>query len=117
MRGLLDGDGSIINKLARADTTRRDDYYWEYLRTQLVSASRAHVEWLRCRALEVLKLHGYIALQRGRDGRHDEYTLRFGKRASLVLLPLLYSDSDAPRLTRKWRVWDDYRARHPEVAG
>ena len=87
------------------------------LRTQLVSASRAHVEWLRCRALEVLKLHGYIALQRGRDGRHDEYTLRFGKRASLVLLPLLYSDSDAPRLTRKWRVWDDYRARHPEVAG
>src|SRR5438445_346368 len=28
-RGLLDGDGSIINKLARADTKRRSDYYWE----------------------------------------------------------------------------------------
>lgn len=112
MRGLLDGDGSIINKVARADTKRRDDYYWEYLRTQFVSASRAHLEWVRGRALDVLGLDGYIALQRGRDGRHDRYTLRFGKRASLVLLPLLYADRDAPCLTRKWRVWNTHRSTH-----
>jgi len=40
------------------------------------------------------------------------YTLRFGKRASLQLLPLIYADPDAPRLTRKWGVWAEYRKRH-----
>jgi hypothetical protein len=112
VRGLLDGDGSIINKLARADTKGRSGYRWEYLRTQFVSASRRHIEWLRSRILEVLKLDGYISLARGRDGRHDMYTLRFGKRDSLLLLPLLYADSNAPRLTRKWRVWASYVERH-----
>jgi hypothetical protein len=101
LRGLLDGDGSIINKVARADTKRRNDYYWEYLRTQFVSASHAHVLWLHDRVREVLKLDGYVALARGRDGRHDQWTLRFGKRSSLLLLPLLYADPTAPRLTRK----------------
>jgi hypothetical protein len=112
IRGLLDGDGSIINKRARADTKRRNDYYWEYLRTQFVSASRSHVEWLHDRVLQVLELDGYVALARGHDGRHDMHTLRFGKRTSLVLLPLLYADRCAPRLTRKWRVWTDYLERH-----
>lgn len=111
-RGLLDGDGSIINKLARADTKGRPGYRWEYLRTQFVSASRPHVDWLHRRILSSLKLDGYIALARGRDGRHDQYTLRFGKRDSLVLLPLLYADPDSPRLTRKWNIWADYAKRH-----
>jgi hypothetical protein len=111
-RGLLDGDGSIINKRARADTKRRNDYYWEYLRTQFLSASRPHIEWLHDRFLKLLELDGYIASARGRAGRHDMYTLRFGKRASLVLLPLIYADRGAPRLTRKWRVWADYVERH-----
>ena len=77
-----------------------------------MTASRDHVEWLRSKALDVIGVDGYVALNRGRDGRHDQYTLRFGKRASLVLLPLLYADPDAPRLTRKWRVWDTYRSTH-----
>ena len=34
-RGLLDGDGSIMNKTARADVGRHDDYYWEYLQTKV----------------------------------------------------------------------------------
>ena len=38
LRGLLDGDGSIINKRARADTGRTRDYQWEYLRTTFLSA-------------------------------------------------------------------------------
>jgi hypothetical protein len=42
-RGLLDGDGSIMNKVARADTKRRSDYRWEYLQTKFVSASLAHI--------------------------------------------------------------------------
>jgi len=46
-RGLLDGDGSLINKVYRADTGRRADYYWEYLITRFLSASRAHLVWLQ----------------------------------------------------------------------
>jgi len=44
VRGLLDGDGSIVNAVWRADTTRRSNYYWEYLRTKFVSGSRKHLE-------------------------------------------------------------------------
>jgi len=29
LRGLLDGDGSVINKLYRADTGAHNDYHWE----------------------------------------------------------------------------------------
>jgi hypothetical protein len=112
LRGLLDGDGSIINKRARADTGRRRDYYWEYLRTSFLSASRAHIVWLRERIAAAYGLDGYIAIARARDGHHEMYTLRFGKRASLDLLPRIYADPHALRLTRKWRVWADYQKRH-----
>ena len=112
VRGLLDGDGSIMNKRARADTGRRVDYYWEYLQTRFVSASPSHIEWLAARVRTCLGIKGYVAFSRARDGRRPQYTLRFGKRTSLRLLPVLYADPTAPRLTRKWRVWADYVARH-----
>jgi hypothetical protein len=112
LRGLLDGDGSIINKRARADTKRSQTYYWEYLRTCFLSASRGHIVWLRDRIHAAFGLEGYVAFARARDESAEMYTLRFGKRASLQLLPLIYADPDAPRLTRKWRVWTEYRKRH-----
>jgi len=112
MRGLLDGDGSIINKRARADTKRSKTYHWEYLRTNFLSASRAHILWLRDRIDAAFGLEGYVAVARARKGRTEMYTLRFGKRASLQLLPRIYADPAAPRLTRKWRVWAEYRKRH-----
>jgi len=114
-RGLLDGDGSIMNKSARADTGRRSDYYWEYLKTKFVSASRAHVEWLQARLRSHVGVSGYIEWTRARDDRRDLYALRYGKRESIRLLPLLYADPDAPRLRRKWLIWIDYLSRHPSA--
>jgi len=112
VRGLLDGDGSIMNRTARADTKRRSDYRWEYLQTKFVSASRNHLIWLRERLREATGLEGYLMTNKARDGRHACYALRFSKRGSETLLPLLYSDPTAPRLTRKWGIWADYAARH-----
>ena len=45
VRGLLDGDGSIVNGTWRADMTRRPDrfYYYEFFRVQFASAS--HATW------------------------------------------------------------------------
>lgn len=120
-RGLLDGDGSIINERARADVGRRDDYYWEYLQTKFVSASRPHLDWLKAKLDAALGVNGLIITRTPRERRHACYTLRYSKRDSHQLLPALYKDTSVPRLSRKWRVWARYVKRHrlllpPELA-
>ena len=112
-RGLLDGDGSIMNKTARADVGRRDDYYWEYLQTKFVCGSRPHLEWLKGRLKKALGVDGLIITRAARGNRHASYTLRYGKIASHRLLPHIYQNTSAPRLSRKWRVWAGYVKRHP----
>jgi len=114
VRGLLDGDGSVINKVYRADTGRRSDYYWEYLITSFKSASRPHLEWLQTRLLCVTGQMGNLAEMKTRiprPNRHPFFELRYGKRSSLVLLPLIYP-ADAPCLERKRAIWLDYADRH-----
>jgi hypothetical protein len=96
-RGLLDGDGSIINKTTRADVGRRDDYYWEYLQTKFVCGSRPHLEWLKGRLKQSLGVDGLIITRAARGNRHASYTLRYGKVASHRLLPQIYRDTSAPR--------------------
>ena len=39
------------------------------------------------------------------------YQLKYGKHASLTLLARMYADPDAPRLARKWRIWEAYLGR------
>ena len=107
-RGLLDGDGSIVNGIWRADTTRRADYYWETLRTKFVSGSRKHLEWLHDRLRTALPLRGWIT-KKAYDGA---WALLFGKSDSLQLLPRLYPTSDVPCLLRKRAIWDNYQQRH-----
>ena len=110
-RGLLDGDGTILNKTYRADTSGATDYRWEYLQTKFVSASHTHLEWLRVRLREIVGVEGY--LQRfHREGAGSMSELRYGKRASMVLLPALYEDPAAPRLERKFAIWHAYAGRH-----
>lgn len=110
-RGLLDGDGSIVNGVWRADTTRRSDYYWEFLRTQFVSGSRRHLEWLHERLRIALPLRGWIT--------HNDraWALCFGKADTHQLLPRLYPDPDVPCLLRKRAIWEDYQARHSRDSG
>jgi hypothetical protein len=113
VRGLLDGDGNLTNKVYRADTGRRSDYYWEYLVTRFNSASRTHLEWLQSRRATELAIHGRLAeVKRTRPdpSRHPYFELRYGKRASLILLPGLYPET-APCLERKRVIWQQYESR------
>ena len=110
VRGLLDGDGSIIDKVWRADTTRRSDYYYEWFRAQFVSASHEHIEWLHGTLRSKLDVRGWIS-GRTIQGRHPSYKLVFGRHDSIRLLSWIYSDRDAPCLARKRAIWDDFARR------
>lgn len=115
-RGLLDGDGSVVNEVYRADTGRRPDYFWEYLITSFKSASRPHLEWLQSRLSLATGQTGYLSqlninLKNPLPNRHPFFELRYGKRGSLVLLPLLYPPA-APCLERKRAKWFGYAQRH-----
>jgi hypothetical protein len=113
VRGLLDGDGSIINRVWRADMTRRPDsqYFYEFLRVHFVSASRAHLDWLRARLTVRLGLRGGISAT-VRPGRNPLYRLMYAKHDSIALMRWIYADRSAPCLVRKRDIWDSYRSRH-----
>lgn len=112
VRGLLDGDGSITNAIWRADTTRRSDYYYEWLRTRFASASRAHLEWLKARICAALGLRGWIWYDPDRGNGIG--ALAYGKHDSIKLLKWVYPDPAVPCLHRKRAIWDDYCRRHED---
>lgn len=113
VRGLLDGDGSILNFTSVADTTRRPDgsYRYEWFRARFVSASRAHLVWLHARLRAALPVTGAIRTT-AREG-HTISTLEFGRWDSMRLLRWIYADRSAPCLLRKRAIWDNYAARYP----
>lgn len=115
-RGLMDGDGSIQNFVHRPTRQKYPDYRYERLWVSFSSASEAHVEWLRSRLRAIAKGDGYLHVAK-RSGRHDYYTLRYGKACAIELLELFYVDATSPRLLRKWRIWDDYMARNLSAEG
>lgn len=114
VRGLLDGDGSVINSVWRADTTRRPhaDYLWEWLNVRFISASQVHLRWLQ----ERLRIQpgvrgGSIHEVVREDGRRCS-KLSFGKFDSTMLLRWIYADPSVPCLERKRAVWSRYVARN-----
>ena len=116
VRGLLDGDGSVLNYVHAPTRKAYPSYRYERLVVQFNTASRAHVDWLRARLAPIIG-PGYLAIRAPRPPRQAFYTLRYGKAASVALLTLLYADRDAPRLIRKWRTWDDYVGRNGAEGG
>ena len=112
VRGLLDGDGSIVNFVHAPTKRLYPNYSYERLGVQFTSASRAHVEWLRNRLEPHLHTRGYVQIAPPKPPRHEFAVLRYSKYASIDLLRLLYADNAAPRLTRKWEIWHRYRSRN-----
>lgn len=113
VRGLLDGDGTILNVTSVADTTRRPDgsYRYEWFRTRFVSASWAHLMWLQSRLRAVLPVTGAVNTT-VREGHTTMSKLEFGRWDSMRLCAWLYSDPAAPCLDRKHAIWLSYAERH-----
>ena len=98
LRGLIDGDGSIIDSTYDGTGKAKGGRY----RTLLVrfnTASREHAEWVRERIQARFALSGGLWCE---DGM---YQLTYSKEASLRLLPLLYPDPAVPCIQRKREVW------------
>lgn len=115
IRGLLDGDGTIYLLTHHPTPSTYPAYTYERLWTRFTSASRAHLEWVAAAIGAKLGLAGYLRQEPLRTGRHPFYTLKYGNRASLRLLPTLYGDPAAPCLLRKRAIWLDYATRHALV--
>ena len=110
-----DGDGSVLNYTHAPTKRLYPNYRYERLVVHFNTASKVHAEWLRAK-LEPIIGRGNLAIRAARPPRHEFYTLRYGKAASLKLLGLLYADADSPRLIRKWQTWHDYVRRHSAEA-
>lgn len=114
-RGLMDGDGDITNFVHAATKRTYPGYRYERIVVGFNSASRVHIEWLRRKLEPYIGAPGWLGVKPATVERHEFYTLRYGKRDGLRLLPLLYRDPIVPRLERKYRVWQSYLERHPDA--
>lgn len=114
VRGLMDGDGSLENYVHHpgGNVRRYPNYRYERLNVCFHSASRTHLAWLRERLSRLLAIDGAILKGKVSEERANPmYELKYGKHASLTLLRRMYADPSAPRLDRKWRIWEMYLAR------
>ena len=110
-RGLMDGDGTVLNFVHRPTVKTYPNYQYERLWVCFHSASRPHIDWLRARLRAVAGGRGYVEVLK-REGRHDFFKLRYGKAATIALLKAFYADPSAPCLERKRKIWTDYSSRN-----
>ncbi|HEV2010144.1 MAG TPA: hypothetical protein VGS17_03855 [Candidatus Limnocylindria bacterium] len=112
-RGLMDGDGGITNFTHAATKKTYPNYRYERIVLGFTSASRPHLDWLRGKLESYAAAPGWLIVTPPKDGRHAFFSLRYGKRDGLRLLPFIYRDTSVPWLERKHRIWRSYVERHP----
>lgn len=105
IRGLLDGDGSVMS-LMSAPWGKSHQYRRLRLRIEFCSGSREHLEWLRH---ELAWLSIRSSLREDRRFVPGVFHLLLTDRQGDALLSVLYQDPKAPRLHRKWQIWNTYR--------
>ena len=118
VRGLIDGDGSVKNYVHQPLKRRYPLLTYERLEVLFHSASLAHMMWL----MSQLKRRGIRAalvvddrLPPKRLSENPMYRVKLGKYAAISTLSAIYADPDAPRLRRKWVVWNDFFVRHSDA--
>jgi hypothetical protein len=105
IRGLLDGDGSIMTAHKEAFRYGRT-YQRMHLRVVFYSSSKEHLAWLRG-LLTDLAIRSSLSVDR--RPAHPSFSLTLSDRQSAALLTAIYEDPRAPRLARKHEAWLRYR--------
>jgi hypothetical protein len=101
LRGCIDGDGWILSYTDRYHTKTKPKYVYERLAVCLTSASPAFVKWVQDTTGRLWNIEGALIRQPQRGDYAPQWWLKYGKRASLKLLPILYHTPDVPCLARK----------------
>ncbi len=109
-RGLLDGDGSVLDYWYDG-TGKAAGKRYEGFVTRFISASPAHIEWLRDALRRVAGVTGNV----GRPSIRGCWSLNYAIAESTALLPRLYPSADVPKLERKWARWVRYAISHGHV--
>ncbi|OGY99431.1 MAG: hypothetical protein A2945_01075 [Candidatus Liptonbacteria bacterium RIFCSPLOWO2_01_FULL_52_25] len=65
--------------------------------TELISASKNHIDWLRNSLARKVGIKGHIT----KSGNQSVYQLKYAKSESLKLLPKMYYTTDVVCLSRK----------------
>lgn len=107
-RGLLDGDGSLVN-FWYDGTGKAAGRRYEGFITRFISASRDHIEWLQTELELAAGVHGSVTKP---SEKGSCWSLNYAIRESCALLPLIYEDEDVPKLERKWLTWKGFATRH-----
>ncbi|MDP2668467.1 MAG: hypothetical protein Q8P07_01365 [bacterium] len=91
LRGHFDGDGTFYSYFDK----RWKNSFMFY--TVFISASKAHIDWLRGRLNTLLKIKGHIT----HDPKKGAYQLKYAKRESMEILREMYYNLDVVCLKRK----------------
>ena len=92
LRGHFDGDGTFYSFW---DKRWKSSFMFYVV---FISASKAHIEWLRQKISNNLKIHGHIT----QDGEKRSYQLKYAKKESLKLIKKLYYSENNVYLPRKY---------------
>lgn len=109
-RGLMDGDGSIVN-IRYAGTGKARGREYETIRVYFNSASRPHLLWIREQLSALLHVRGSLKLVCFTTSGNPFYRLEYAMRETMKLLPNFYDDSDVPCLERKRLIWERFKVR------
>lgn len=109
LRGLIDGDGSIIDGTYEGTGKARGRRY-RVLKVRFISASRGHVGWLRQRISAEFGLSGSVRWE------NRVFRLTYSKRASVQLLHRIYPEPEVPCLRRKHDIWRQFQRECPKDA-
>ncbi|MDP3999686.1 MAG: hypothetical protein Q8P76_03810 [bacterium] len=91
LRGHFDGDGTFYSYF---DPRWKSSFMFY---TELISASKKHIDWLRREISKRLNINGHIT----KSINNSAYQLKYAKTESLKLLPKMYYDTEVVCLSRK----------------
>jgi len=102
LRGVIDGDGSIVCYIDRSNAYKKTRYRHIRIYVSIASASLQFLQWIQQVSCQSLGVRGYFLQQPAHPwGRRTAWKLRFAKRDSMQILRWIYYAADVMCLQRK----------------